>query len=55
VKGTLIAAYVIGLLEAFLQVYIGPSSALPGLFVFMIAVLIIRPNGLFGVGEVRRL
>jgi branched-chain amino acid transport system permease protein len=55
VKGTLIAAYVIGLLEAFLQVYFGPSSALPGLFVFMIAVLIVRPNGLFGVGEVRRL
>jgi len=55
VKGTLIAAYVIGLLEAFLQVYFGPSSALPGLFLFMIAVLIVRPNGLFGVGEVRRL
>jgi branched-chain amino acid transport system permease protein len=55
VKGTLIAAYVIGLLEAFLQVYFGSSSALPGLFLFMIAVLIVRPNGLFGVGEVRRL
>lgn len=55
VKGTVWAAYIIGLLEAFLQVYLGASWALPGLFLFMIIVLVIRPNGLFGLGEVRRL
>jgi len=55
VKGTIWAAYVIGLLEAFLQVYLGASWALPGLFLFMILMLIIRPSGLFGLGEAQRL
>jgi branched-chain amino acid transport system permease protein len=55
VKGTIWAAYVIGLLEAFLQVYFGASAALPGLFLFMIVMLIIRPSGLFGLGEAQRL
>ena len=55
VKGTIWAAYIIGLLEAFLQVYLGPSYALPGLFLFMILMLVIRPSGLFGLGETQRL
>ena len=55
VKGTIWAAYIIGLLEAFLQVYFGASWALPGLFLFMIVMLVIRPNGLFGLGEMQRL
>lgn len=55
VKGTIWAAYVIGLLESFLQVYFGAGWALPGLFLFMILMLVIRPSGLFGQGEVQRL
>lgn len=55
VKGTIWAAYLIGLLEAFLQVYMGASWALPGLFFFMIVMLVIRPSGLFGLGEMQRL
>jgi branched-chain amino acid transport system permease protein len=55
IKGTIYAAYIIGLLEAFLQVYMGASWALPGLFLFMIVMLVIRPNGLFGLGEMQRL
>ncbi len=55
VKGTIWAAYVIGLLEAFLQVYFGAGAALPGLFLFMIIMLVIRPTGLFGLGEAQRL
>lgn len=55
VKGTIYAAYIIGLLETFLQVYMGASWALPGLFLFMIIMLVIRPNGLFGLGETQRL
>jgi branched-chain amino acid transport system permease protein len=55
VKGTIWAAYIIGLLEAFLQVYFGASWALPGLFLFMMVMLVIRPTGLFGLGEVQRL
>ncbi len=55
VKGTIWAAYIIGLLGAFLTVYLGASWALPGLFLFMIVMLTIRPNGLFGLGEAQRL
>ena len=55
VKGTIWAAYVIGLVEAFLQVYFGAGAALPGLFLFMIIMLVIRPTGLFGLGEAQRL
>jgi branched-chain amino acid transport system permease protein len=55
VKGTIVAAYVIGLLEAFVQVYFGVGWSLPALFLFIICVLIVRPNGLFGLGETQRL
>jgi branched-chain amino acid transport system permease protein len=55
IKGTIWAAYVIGLLEAFLQVYFGAGWALPGLFLFMMIMLVIRPSGLFGLGEMQRL
>ena len=55
IKGTVVAAYSIGLLESFVNVYAGPSWGLPVTFTAMIAVLTVRPNGLYGVGEVRRL
>jgi branched-chain amino acid transport system permease protein len=55
VKGTIWAAYVIGLAEAFMQVYLGAGWALPGIFLFMILMLVIRPTGLFGLGEMQRL
>ncbi len=55
VKGTIVAAYLIGFFEAAVQVFVGPRFALPGLFLFMIAVLIVRPNGLYGVPEAQRL
>jgi branched-subunit amino acid ABC-type transport system permease component len=43
------------LIESFVNVYAGSSWGLPVLFSTMIIVLTVRPNGLFGVGEVRRL
>ena len=55
IKGTIWAAYIIGLLEAFLSVYFGAGWALPVLFLFMILMLVIRPSGLFGLGEMQRL
>jgi branched-chain amino acid transport system permease protein len=55
VRGTIVAAYVVGTLGSFLQVYLGASWALPGVFLFIILVLIVRPNGLFGLAEARRL
>ncbi len=33
----------------------GVAWAQPGVFILIIVMLIIRPNGLFGIGEVRRL
>jgi branched-chain amino acid transport system permease protein len=55
IKGTIWAAYIIGVLEAFLIVYFGAGFALPVLFLFMILMLVIRPSGLFGLGEIQRL
>jgi branched-chain amino acid transport system permease protein len=55
IKGTIVAAYSIGVIESFVNVYAGPSWGLPVLFGTMIVVLTVRPNGLFGVGEARRL
>ena len=55
IKGTIWAAYIIGVLEVFLTVYFGAGVALPVLFLFMILMLVIRPSGLFGLGEIQRL
>ncbi|HKF77161.1 MAG TPA: branched-chain amino acid ABC transporter permease [Candidatus Dormibacteraeota bacterium] len=55
VRGALVAGYVLGLFESFVEVYFGVAWALPGVFLLIIVMLIVRPNGLFGVGEVRRL
>jgi branched-chain amino acid transport system permease protein len=55
VKGTIVAAYLIGILESSVQVYLGGAWALPVLFLFIIFMLIVRPSGLFGVPEAQRL
>jgi len=55
VTGTIWAAYIIGLMESFVAVFVGPSWAVSGIFLFMVLMLVIRPNGLFGLGEARRL
>jgi branched-subunit amino acid ABC-type transport system permease component len=55
VKGTIVAAYVIGLIESSVQVYLGGALALPILYGFIILMLIVKPNGLFGVPEAQRL
>lgn len=54
-RGTIVAAYLVGALESFLEVYLGAAWALPGVFLFIIVVLILRPNGLYGLAEARRL
>jgi branched-chain amino acid transport system permease protein len=55
IRGALLAGYVLGLFESFVEVYFGVGWALPGVFILIILMLIVRPNGLFGIGEVRRL
>lgn len=51
--GAWVAAEVLGLAEVFTQYYLGPSPASAVIYVVFIAVLIFRPQGLFGrVGRV---
>ena len=55
VKGTIWAAYIIGLLEAFLQVYLGAGWALPGPVPLHDSDAGHSPDRLFGLGEMQRL
>jgi branched-chain amino acid transport system permease protein len=55
IRGALVAGFVLGIFEAFVEVFYGVSWAQPGVFILIILMLIVRPNGLFGIGDVRRL
>jgi branched-chain amino acid transport system permease protein len=55
IRGALVAGFVLGIFESFVEVFYGVAWALPGVFLLIIVMLIVRPNGLFGIGEVRRL
>jgi branched-chain amino acid transport system permease protein len=52
--GTLYAAFLIGLFESYVSMYLGARWSLPALFLFLIAVLIIRPGGIAGLPEEAR-
>src|SRR2546428_8802783 len=51
VPGTTIASYVVALVQQYVTLLLDPSSGLSFPFILMIAVLIIRPRGLFGFRE----
>lgn len=55
VRGTIAAAYVIGLLEALISTYLGVKWSLPLLFVVIMVVMLFRPTGLYGKPEEARL
>ena len=55
IRGALVAGFVLGIFESFVEVFYGVAWAQPGVFLLIIVMLIVRPNGLFGIGEVRRL
>lgn len=55
VRGTIVAAFVIGLVEALSSLYLGAKFALPVLFAVVFVTLTIRPNGLFGLSQEQRL
>jgi branched-chain amino acid transport system permease protein len=55
IRGALVAGFVLGVFESFVEVFYGVAWALPGVFILIIVMLIVRPNGLFGIGEVKRL
>ena len=55
VRGTIVAAYIIGLLEAMISLYFGVKWSLPVLFLVIMVVMLIRPTGLYGKPEEARL
>ena len=55
VRGSLITAVLVGLVEAAIQYGLGVRYALPLLLLLVIVALIWRPTGLFGRQEVVRL
>lgn len=50
-RGALVAAVVLGVTEALVQVYISPSWALFPFYALLIAMVALRPEGLFGDGR----
>lgn len=55
VRGTIVAAFVIGLVESLASLYLGAKFALPVLFAVVFVTLAVRPNGLFGLSQEQRL
>ena len=55
IRGTILAAYIIGLLEALISTYYGVKWSLPLLFVVIMGVMLVRPTGLLGKPEEARL
>lgn len=55
VRGTILAAYIIGLAEAFVSLYFGVKWSLPLLFLAIMLVMLVRPTGLLGKPEEARL
>jgi len=55
IRGTIYAAFMIGLIESLSSTYVGAGSSLPIMFAIIIGVLIVRPNGLFGLQQEDRL
>jgi branched-chain amino acid transport system permease protein len=48
VTGATAAAFVVGLVEAYSSVYLGGSKGALALFVLVVLILVVRPQGLFG-------
>ncbi len=55
VAGALVGGIFIGLLEAWAGAYLGGEYKLLATFVVLVAVLMMRPYGLFGTREIERL
>lgn len=48
ITGAMIAAFVVGLIEAYASVYLGGSQGALALFVLVVLILLVRPQGLMG-------
>lgn len=50
IQGTIYAAFILGMVEAFVAFYIGGIWGLPVFLIILMVVLVARPQGLFGTG-----
>jgi branched-chain amino acid transport system permease protein len=48
ITGAMISAFVVGLIEAYTSVYLGGSKGALALFVLVVIILLVRPQGLLG-------
>ncbi|CAA2158554.1 High-affinity branched-chain amino acid transport system permease protein LivH [Methylobacterium brachiatum] len=48
IGGATVAAFLVGLVEAYSSVYLGGSKGALALFVLVLIILVVRPSGLFG-------
>jgi branched-chain amino acid transport system permease protein len=48
VTGAMVAAFIVGMVEAYSSVYLGGSKGALALFVLVVLILLVRPQGLFG-------
>jgi len=48
IGGATIAAFIVGIVEAYSSVYLGGSKGALTLFILVLAILVVRPNGLMG-------
>lgn len=48
VTGATVAAFLVGLIESYSSVYLGGSKGALALFILVVLILMVRPNGLFG-------
>ena len=55
IRGTIYAAFIIGLIETLVATYVGSLWSLPVLFAMIVVFMIVRPYGLFGKPEEERL
>ncbi len=55
VKGTIYAAYIVGFIGSAVSIYWHSAYALPLLYIVILVVLVVRPNGIAGKPQEARL
>jgi branched-chain amino acid transport system permease protein len=55
IRGTIIAAYVIGFIQAAVSIYWSATYSLPVLYAIILIVLVVRPYGIAGKPQEARL
>ena len=48
ITGAMVAAFIVGMVEAYSSVYLGGSKGALALFILVVLILMVRPQGLFG-------